>query len=89
MSMEGYGGMILTGENLRTRIKPVPVLLCPPQIPHRLTGVLTQASAVRGQRLTARAMARPKLSLIHAPIGKSINTSYQNRDYHNIFETLN
>jgi hypothetical protein len=32
--------------------KPVPVPLCPPQIPHGLTRARTQASAVRGRRLT-------------------------------------
>jgi hypothetical protein len=35
--------------------KPVPVPLCPPQIPHGLN----RASAVRGRRLTTWAMARP------------------------------
>jgi hypothetical protein len=35
------------------------VPLCPPQIPHGATRDRTQASAVRGQRLTAWAMARP------------------------------
>jgi hypothetical protein len=39
--------------------KPVAISLCPPQIPHGLTRDRTRASAVRGQRLTARAMARP------------------------------
>jgi hypothetical protein len=39
--------------------KPVPVPLCPPQIPHGLTRDRTLASAVRGRRLTAWAMARP------------------------------
>jgi hypothetical protein len=39
--------------------KPVPVPLCPPQIPHGLTRNRTRASAVRGRRLTAWAMARP------------------------------
>jgi hypothetical protein len=38
--------------------KPVPVPLCPPQIPHGLTRDWTRASAVRGRRLTAWAMAR-------------------------------
>jgi hypothetical protein len=32
--------------------KPVPVPLCPPQIPHGLTWERTRASAVRGRRLT-------------------------------------
>jgi hypothetical protein len=40
--------------------KPVPVSLCPPQIPHRLTRDRTRASAVRGRQLTAWAMARSK-----------------------------
>jgi hypothetical protein len=39
--------------------KPVPVPLCPPQIPRGLTGDRTRASAVGGRRLTAWAMARP------------------------------
>jgi hypothetical protein len=33
--------------------KPVPVPLCPPQIPHGLTRDRTLASAVGGRRLTA------------------------------------
>jgi hypothetical protein len=33
--------------------KPVPMSLCPPQIPHGLTRDRTLASAVRGRRLTA------------------------------------
>jgi hypothetical protein len=36
--------------------KPVPVPLCPPQIPHGLTWARTRASAVRGRRLTTWAM---------------------------------
>jgi hypothetical protein len=39
--------------------KPVPVPLCPPQIPYGLTRDRTRASAVEGRRLTAWAMARP------------------------------
>jgi hypothetical protein len=38
--------------------KSVPVPLCSPQIPHGLTRDETRASAVRGWRLTAWAMAR-------------------------------
>jgi hypothetical protein len=34
--------------------KPVPMPLCPPQIPHVLTRDRTRASAVGGRRLTAR-----------------------------------
>jgi hypothetical protein len=42
--------------------KPVPVPLCPPQIPHRLTRDRIRASAMGGRRLTAWAMARPSLA---------------------------
>jgi hypothetical protein len=40
--------------------KPVAVPLCPPQIPYGLAHDRTRASAVRGRRLTAWAMARPR-----------------------------
>jgi hypothetical protein len=40
--------------------KPVPVPLCPPQIPHGLTGARTRVFVVRGRRLTAWAIVRPK-----------------------------
>jgi hypothetical protein len=40
--------------------KPVPMPLCPPQIPHGLTQAQTGESAVRGRRQTACAMAGPK-----------------------------
>jgi hypothetical protein len=36
-----------------TRIKPAPVPLCPPQIPHDLTLDRTRAAAVGSRRLTA------------------------------------
>jgi hypothetical protein len=39
--------------------KPVPVPLCQPQIPMDWSRDQTRASAVRGRRLTAWAMARP------------------------------
>jgi hypothetical protein len=50
---------ILTGENRRTREKPVPVPLFPSQIPRWLTRARTQDSAARGRRLTTWAMVRP------------------------------
>jgi hypothetical protein len=59
MGMEGDGGMILTGDNRITRRKPVPVQICPPHIPHGLTHGRSRASAVKGRRLTAWAMAMP------------------------------
>jgi hypothetical protein len=41
--------------------KPVPVPLCPSQIPHWLTRVRTRASAVGGRRLTAWPMERSSI----------------------------
>jgi hypothetical protein len=55
--LERRWNYILTGE------KPVPVPLCPPQIPHGLTLARTRASAVRGRRLTTWDRARPSLVL--------------------------
>jgi hypothetical protein len=46
-------------ENSLTRGKPVLVPNCPPQIPHRVILNRTRSSAVRVQRLSAWAMARP------------------------------
>jgi hypothetical protein len=53
MSMEGHNGMILTGE-----ANPVPMLLFQPRTPHGITRRWTVATAVRGRRPTAWAMAR-------------------------------
>jgi hypothetical protein len=47
MSMENYGGMILTGETKELGEKTIPVPLCPQQILHGLTRV----SVVRSRRL--------------------------------------
>jgi hypothetical protein len=52
-------GMILTGETKGFGEKPVPVPICPPQIPYGLTCLQTWASMVRSQWLTAWAMAQP------------------------------
>jgi hypothetical protein len=51
--MEIHGAMALTGETEELVEKPVPLSLCPPQIPHGLIRARTRDSAVRGQRLTA------------------------------------
>jgi hypothetical protein len=51
--------MMSTGETEELEVKPVPVPLCTPQIPHLLTQARTWASAVRGRPLTAWAKARP------------------------------
>jgi hypothetical protein len=45
------------------REKPIPVSLCPLQIPHGLNRARTRDLAVRGRRLTAWAMARPTYKL--------------------------
>jgi hypothetical protein len=47
------------GKHEKLGEKPVPVSLRPPQIPHWLTLARNRASAMRGWRLTAWAMARP------------------------------
>jgi hypothetical protein len=52
------GGMRIGKGNRSTRIKPTPVPLCPPQIPHDLAWDRTRAAAVGSQRLAAWAMAR-------------------------------
>jgi hypothetical protein len=44
---------------------PIPVPRCLPQIPHGPIRDRTRASEVRGQRLTAWAMARPNLIFAH------------------------
>jgi hypothetical protein len=51
--------MILTGENKVLGELPVPVSLCPPQIPEGVTWDRTRGSAVRGRRLTVCVMVRP------------------------------
>jgi hypothetical protein len=58
LSMESHGGMVLTGETEELG-EPVPVPLCPPQIPHGLKRARIRTSAVRGRWLIASAMARP------------------------------
>jgi hypothetical protein len=52
------GGLVGRG-NRSTRSKPVPVPLCPPKNPTRPDPGSNRAAAVRSQRLTARATARP------------------------------
>jgi hypothetical protein len=57
------GGQVEWYWQVKTEVlgeKPVPVSLCPPQIPHGLNRDRTRASEVGGRRLTAWAMARPK-----------------------------
>jgi hypothetical protein len=58
LSWWSNGGMIIGKGNRNTRRKPVPMPLCPPQIPHAVR-TRTRVAAVGSQRLTAWAMARP------------------------------
>jgi hypothetical protein len=56
------------GRGIRsTRRKPAPAPLCPPQIPLDQTRARTRAAGVGSQRLTAWAMARPKLHIKTVP----------------------
>jgi hypothetical protein len=60
MSEESHGGMILTGETRRTRIKICPTATLSTTNSHTYTNrERTQASAVRVRQLRAWAMARP------------------------------
>jgi hypothetical protein len=59
------GGMRIGRGNQSTRRKPDPVPLCSPQIPQDLTWDRIRAAAVGSQRLTARVMARPRVSVHH------------------------
>jgi hypothetical protein len=52
--------------NRTTRRKPAPAPLSPPQIPLDQTQARTRAAAVRSQRLTASAMARPCYTFVMA-----------------------
>jgi hypothetical protein len=50
--MEGHSGITLIGEVEELGEEPVPVPLCPPQIPHGPSRARTRASAAKGWRLT-------------------------------------
>jgi hypothetical protein len=52
------GGIRIRGGNRSTRRKAAPVPLCPPQIPHDLTGVWTVTSEVGSRQLVAWATTR-------------------------------
>jgi hypothetical protein len=54
--------MILTGKTEELGEKPVPVPLCPPQIPHGVTQAWTWVFVVKGQRLITWAMSQPSVS---------------------------
>jgi hypothetical protein len=57
-----FSGMKIGRGNRSTRSKPAPAPLCPPHIPLDQTQARTRAAAVGSQRLTAWAMALPKLT---------------------------
>jgi hypothetical protein len=63
MSMELWWNYTDRGKPEEFGERPIPVRLCPPQISYGLTRARTRASAVRGQRLTAWAMARLQYSI--------------------------
>jgi hypothetical protein len=71
------GGMKLTGDVPGEKSVPVP--LCPPQIPRGPTQEWTWVSAVRGRRLTAWAMARPREPLTQRCSCTSHNTGLLDR----------
>jgi hypothetical protein len=69
MSLKSEGGMLYwQGKTEELVEKPVPVPLCPTQIPYGLTRSRTLASAVRGRRLTTWAMARLWNYVLQQPI---------------------
>lgn len=51
MRMESRSGMVLAGENRRTRKKPVLVPFCRPQIRHGLAGARNRSSGFTGNLL--------------------------------------
>jgi hypothetical protein len=59
------GGMKIGRGKRSTRIIPAPAPFCPPQIPLDQTRARTRAAAVGSQRLTAWAMARPRIWYTH------------------------
>jgi hypothetical protein len=60
-----HGGMVLTGENRKSRRKACPSVILSTTNPTGLTWARTHATAVRGWRLTAWAMARSYTPLNH------------------------
>jgi hypothetical protein len=60
MRMSRHVGVILTRGKPKNLGKPLPVPLCPPQIPHGLSRQWTRVAAVRGRRLTTWVMAQPR-----------------------------
>jgi hypothetical protein len=70
------GGIWIGRGNRSTRIKPAPVPLCPPQIPHKLTWARTRVATIGSRRLTAWAMIRPYSSITSVSTKiTSINTT--------------
>jgi hypothetical protein len=82
------GGMKIGRGNRSTRRKPAPAPLWPPQIPHDETRARTRAAAVGSQRLTAWAMARPELLLLHSQNGWKLQLIRQNNKIYLIIRLL-
>jgi hypothetical protein len=61
--VEHQGNKNRQGKTEVLREKPVPVPLCPPQIPHGLTQDQSPASEVGGWKLTTSAIPQPKLEV--------------------------
>jgi hypothetical protein len=57
------GGIKIGRGNRNTRMKPAPVPLCPPQIPHDQTRAWTRAAAVGSQWITDWAMVQSKTAM--------------------------
>jgi hypothetical protein len=54
MILELLVNCIISKGNFRTRRKPAPVPLCPPQLPHEMIQAQTRAAAVGSRRISAR-----------------------------------
>jgi hypothetical protein len=71
--------------NRSTRRKPVPMLLCPLQIPHDLTWDRTRAAAVGSGRLTAWAKARPKVPVLITYLKMQLLLLFHGWNFHTVF----
>jgi hypothetical protein len=74
--------------NRSTRRKSAPVSLCLQQIPHDLNRARTRAAAVGSQRLTAWAMAQPRLNNLGTGINLPVQCPEITRD-HSSFSDVN
>jgi hypothetical protein len=68
MTVEQFVEWMIRMGNWSTGRKPVPVPLCPPQIPRDLNWAGTRAAAVESRRLTARTTARPDTATLNSSL---------------------